>query len=148
MPTACSSGQFDRKNGSALLPWALASCSGHIVRKPFLSGSGDSGKKCIWLFLWMATIKMKVQNAELGSWDPWRNAGDLLKTSWGGMWGTELRCPQSRWDQASSQWCEPGKKRGWGAGAKNGGQLGLWTTCRPYALASYHRVCPPDPQIF
>lgn len=38
---------FDKKNGPELQPNAF----GHIVRKPFPSGSGDSRKKSIWLFL-------------------------------------------------------------------------------------------------
>lgn len=58
---------------------------GHIVKRPFTSGSGDFRQKSVWLFLWMAPIKMKVQNAELGSQDLRRNAGNLKKTSWGEM---------------------------------------------------------------
>jgi hypothetical protein len=38
---------FDKKNGPELQPNAF----GHIVRKPFPSGSGDSRKKSIRLFL-------------------------------------------------------------------------------------------------
>lgn len=141
-------GQFDRENGSALLPWAPASRVWSFSQKAIPNWLRGLGKEFMWLFLRMATIKMKVWNAELESWDPWRNAADLLKTSRGGMWGTELRSPKSRWDQASSQWCEPGKR---GVGVQVewiGGQLGLLTACRPHALASCHKVCPPDPKIF
>lgn len=49
-PSSCGThlaGSFDKKNGSELWPNAV----GHIVRKPFPSGSGDSRKKSIWLFL-------------------------------------------------------------------------------------------------
>lgn len=40
-------GHFDKKNGPEPQPNAF----GHVVRKPFPSGSGDSRKKSIWLFL-------------------------------------------------------------------------------------------------
>lgn len=58
-------------------PELMPNACGHIVRKPFAAGLGDFRQKSVWLFLWMAPIKMKVQNAELGSQDLRRNAGNL-----------------------------------------------------------------------
>lgn len=72
---------FDKKNGPPSSPKLQPNKCGHTVRKSFLSGSGDSRRNSIWLFLWMAAIKRKVQNAELGSWDPRRNLESLLKIS-------------------------------------------------------------------
>ena len=80
-------GALTRKIALPSLPKHQPNTCGHIVRKPFPSGSGDSRRKSIWPFLWTAAIKTKVQNAELGSPDPRRNAGNLLKTSWGEVWG-------------------------------------------------------------
>lgn len=65
--------QMDLHSSPELKPNAC----GHIVKKPFTSGSGDFRQKSVWLSLWMAPIKMKVRNAEFRSQDLRRNVGNL-----------------------------------------------------------------------